>query len=336
MNTPNDEIEKLESEISETEKGIREAAERGATGRLVQNLGWEGSPGGEFFRSFDQKLSFTWLGKLREIERLESGERRQALLAEWARQMNECFVTQRRKAISNATCQDCGATFRCYGKAPTLCESCQAAADLLAEQEKRIERFFTLNPGADFYCRRKGNPPRPKQYAEVLAFEPDTTVKEGLGYMIVGESGAGKTAAMYHRAERGAADGEEVLIISPQDLDNIPMLMRSDSDVLAKLIQRWKTVDLLGIDDLDKATLTHRPAAELYKVIETRLRTHRLPLICTMNTNKKKAFLKLFDRVKDEDARHIGKSILTRLQENLKGISFDAGRQLHPTTAIEQ
>ena len=145
------------------------------------------------------------------------------------------------------------------------------------------------------------------------------------GLVLVGDSFTGKTTAAYHLLELAARDEWwPGLAITSDQLNRIPELVLGGSfgELREKLRDRE---NLLVLDDFDKVRFSPRTAAEVWSLIEFRLRGDACPspLVITMNVRSRAGFLKLFAS-RESDDKKTGLSIYNRLVAHCEFIDFDA------------
>jgi DNA replication protein DnaC len=106
------------------------------------------------------------------------------------------------------------------------------------------------------------------------------------GLLLHGETGTGKTRAVWALGRREFMAGRSFEGITAQALDvELPARFGESAASAAKLVNRWTTVKLLLLDDPFKARLSDRVEQTLFELIDTR-GARCLPTIVTCNDTR--------------------------------------------------
>lgn len=170
--------------------------------------------------------------------------------------------------------------------APVACDACSARLTVEAKRRKESERLLArAKLAADFI---------PKSYRDVNSDLMSQRHREalehgftgGIGAVLHGQSGAGKSWVAYHLISARLADGifrdaESVTgaQISRLVLDSFGD-RSSQQDAARSLIERMKRVDCLLLDDLDKFRPNASGVEFLFDLFETRT-ARSLPIVIT-------------------------------------------------------
>jgi hypothetical protein len=315
----------IEAELAKSEERIRTA-----TLETMQNV---------------NELAFDCFHLNDELRRRRLTEKQAMKKLEEHKQSSlESAVDIFRRSRLSGTCAACGKTFSWFTKIPDSPQDtfsitpsrCYACEWKHFDREKRLNRFFKMNPSAEFYVRRnKGKPPRSRQYETVLDWankwdaawdcwggDGSNTIIPG-GLILMGASFTGKSTAAYHLLYRIAENASShALAVCSDQLNRIPDMAREGT--LDEFVQSLKNCEVLLLDDLDKVRMTPRVVCELWALVEFRLRGNEspAPIFITTNVRSKAAFLKMFVG-KDGDDNEVALSIYNRLVEHCEFIDFD-------------
>ncbi len=113
--------------------------------------------------------------------------------------------------------------------------------------------------------------------ASAIAADLDRALGGSLILYLVGPCRSGKTRAAYHALRQPMIEGRSVEAISLAELATT-LPLRS-GEYLAELVERLQCVQLLLIDDLDKAIFSPRFAQLLYCIINGRILAQRITIM---------------------------------------------------------
>lgn len=155
-----------------------------------------------------------------------------------------------------------------------------------------------------------------KRYSD--SFE--TYAKQGVGFMLSGPYGCGKT----HLAAALAIDlinrGTSVIFGTLINLlGKIKQTYNSDQNDEFAILETYSTVDLLIIDDLGKERVSEWMLEKLFSIVNTRYENN-LPIVVTTNYNVET----LIEKLSSGKNRDIGESIVSRLHEICRGMHINA------------
>jgi DNA replication protein DnaC len=193
--------------------------------------------------------------------------------------------------LERCVCPDAVEKWRAYDAEVARIEAEAAAAETRAEELARISRLIGKSGMGERFIRRtfetfvadESNSRAMamcKRYADTF----DERVKDGMGMMLSGKIGAGKTHLAASVANVLLGQGLTVVLLTMQRiLDSIKDTyddgsMSSTADVLEK----YRSAALLIIDDLGKEQPTGWAQSELYRIVNDRYEQMR-PVIVTTN-----------------------------------------------------
>ena len=103
--------------------------------------------------------------------------------------------------------------------------------------------------------------------------------------LLLGDSRRGKTWAAYQSLKREVLARRSIIARRVSQLNmELSALFRDDPEEHRELMRSLCRVDVLLLDDLDKAVFTERAAQELFDVVDARC-SARLPIIITANAS---------------------------------------------------
>jgi hypothetical protein len=226
-------------------------------------------------------------------------------------------------APATFTCRSCGKD-RPYDRSlmldgtlkPTICSSCiikACDADKREREAARHAAFLTLCP--DIYQRT--DPDRPgfpkAKLARIMAWQYGPR-----GIAAHGETRRCKSRCLWLLIQRLIMEGRSVAAMTGGQLGRSCAEALSEGGAAPRdWFDHLATIDVLFIDDLDKAKFTDRVLAELFDIIETRV-AHELPILITTNATGDT----LTDKMKTEGAGFAAEPLIARIREFCDPISF--------------
>jgi DNA replication protein DnaC len=220
-------------------------------------------------------------------------------------------------------CDDCGKTYSAItwhsvlwttGRCP-ICDPIHVEKirdeESRGSLEKRKENFRSMCPESYQDFSRKLLP-RADLYDDVIAW---TLGKKGL--LLIGDSRMGKTRCAWQLMKR-------IYLIEGYLFESVTELQFSHkvaefgrSEGLKEWIDRLCKIKVLFIDDLGKAVMTERVSAELFYVLEERMKNNR-PVVATMQIDP----IAYAQKISSRSGKEMAEAILNRLKEHCEVVQF--------------
>jgi DNA replication protein DnaC len=143
-----------------------------------------------------------------------------------------------------------------------------------------------------------------KQYADALAFN----VNQGCGLILSGDPGTGKTHLATGIIHRAIEQGIKAQIVNSTELLRS---LRPGAPTPEQTEERYRTIDLLAIDDLGKEKFSEWVEEVIYHVLNFRLNDQRATIITTN-----------FSQLELE--KRIGQATVDRILQMCRPVKFDA------------
>jgi hypothetical protein len=200
------------------------------------------------------------------------------------------------------TCRHCGKAFD--SKEP------QAFCSFECKHENEADEFMDQAPPI-MRATDPANLPRPAAYRAVMdwAYGPR-------GLVIYGRPRTGKTRTIWRLLRDVVAEGFTARLIRGVDFQSqVITLSRTGGEDFEEWFYELVNVDVLAIDDLDKAKWTPRVESELYNLIDLRC-GYEMPTIISTNSTGSELLARMSPQT--------GPAIVARITEFCDPINFDA------------
>jgi len=224
---------------------------------------------------------------------------------------------------TDMTCDECGKVYAALTWNGTLWTTgnCIPCSEIVTKRfqdeesrgsaEKRKENFRSMCPEMYQDFNRKLLP-RADLYDDVISWNLG---KRGL--LLIGDSRMGKTRCAWQLMKR-------IYCIEGYLFEAVTELQFSHkvsefgrSEGLKEWIDRLCRVKVLFIDDLGKAVMTERTAAELFYVFEERMSNNR-PIVATMQIDP----VNYAQKISNRSGKEMAEAILNRLKDHCEVVTF--------------
>lgn len=209
-----------------------------------------------------------------------------------------------------------------FTAARVRCSDCTAKAEQEFREQNRREQSSSTQAEWERICPPRFQDTDPARIPDQSAMNQIIgwkSVADGL--LALGETGSCKTRSFYLLLRRlHFKEKKSIVAINSADLSmEIGRLFYTDQLAASNFIKRLCSVDVLYLDDLDKAKFTERTEAEVYHIINHRTE-HRRPIFASVNCTGEELSGLLSD--------NRGWPIVRRLRDYCKLVCFKSSKLL--------
>ncbi len=209
-----------------------------------------------------------------------------------------------------------------FTAAKVKCRDCAAKAEQERIEQKRRDQTTSTQTEWERICPPRFQDTDPARIPDQSAMNQIIGWKSGAdGLLALGETGSCKTRSFYLLLRRlHFREKKTIIAINSADLSmEIGRLFYTDQLAAANFIKRLCSVDVLYLDDLDKAKFTERTEAEVYHIINHRTEQRR-PIFASVNCNG--------DELSGLLSDNRGWPIVRRLRDYCKPVCFKSNTLL--------